>query len=199
MKWRIFELYAFSMILAPVNAPAQLSGDPAETTEHSTQWHLTPNYVKLQYAGGMGLISAGVGWEYGRRKQWESDVYLGFVPKFSTDETKMTGTLKQNFIPWNIRLKNQSVIAPLTCGAYLTAINGENFWTKAPSKYPDDYYGFMSQIRVHAFVGQRVAYKKTAVFYEFSSCDIYILSALGNRRLHLNDIVKLSLGLKMQL
>ena len=38
---------------------------------------LIPRYEKIQYAGSMGLISLGVGWDYGRKKQWETDLFLG--------------------------------------------------------------------------------------------------------------------------
>lgn len=41
---------------------------------------LIPTHTKLQYAGGMGLLSWGIGWDYGKRGQWETDLLLGFIP-----------------------------------------------------------------------------------------------------------------------
>ena len=35
---------------------------------------LIPTHTKLQYAGGMGLLSWGIGWDYGKRGQWETDL-----------------------------------------------------------------------------------------------------------------------------
>ena len=50
----------------------------------------------------MGLLSWGIGWDYGKRGQWETDLLLGFIPRFSSRHFKMTMTLKQNFIPWSV-------------------------------------------------------------------------------------------------
>lgn len=60
---------------------------------------LIPTHTKLQYAGGMGLLSWGIGWDYGKRGQWETDLLLGFIPRYSSKHFKMTMTLKQNYIP----------------------------------------------------------------------------------------------------
>lgn len=38
---------------------------------------LIPTQIVVQNAGNMGLISAGVGWKYGRRSQWETQVAVG--------------------------------------------------------------------------------------------------------------------------
>ena len=40
---------------------------------------MKPTHVKMQYAGGMGVLSTGVGWDYGKRRQWETDVLLGYL------------------------------------------------------------------------------------------------------------------------
>ena len=37
---------------------------------------MIPTHTKLQYAGGMGLLSWGIGWDYGKRGQWETDLLL---------------------------------------------------------------------------------------------------------------------------
>ena len=39
---------------------------------------IIPTHSKIQYAGNMGLLSFGTGWDYGKRNQWETDVLLGF-------------------------------------------------------------------------------------------------------------------------
>ena len=42
---------------------------------------LIPTQGVIQNAGNMGLVSCGVGWDYGRRSQWETHLLLGYVPK----------------------------------------------------------------------------------------------------------------------
>lgn len=72
---------------------------------------MTPRYTKVQFAGSMGLLSFGTGWNYGR-DHWETDVLLGFVPKYTTGHAKVTLTLKQNYIPWHIPLNEKFTIEP---------------------------------------------------------------------------------------
>ena len=69
--------------------------------DYQSFWQsLMPTYTKLQYAGGMGLLNVGAGWAYCNNRQWETDVFLGFITRYASDNAKLTLTLKQNFIPW---------------------------------------------------------------------------------------------------
>lgn len=93
-------------------------------TDHTNERLLTawqkmiPRYTKIQFAGGMGLLSAGVGWNYGHNKSWETEVLWGFVPSFSNDRTKLTMTLRENYVPWSVRLGKGWSLQPLSCGIY---------------------------------------------------------------------------------
>jgi hypothetical protein len=178
-------------------------------TKYKDKWqHLIPSYYKTQFAGGMGLISVGTGWDYGKNNQWETDVFLGFLPKYSTDRSKVTFTLKQNFIPWEIHVNHRLSINPLTCGVYLNTIFGSQYWATEPDKYPDNYYSFSTKMRFYVFAGQRFTWninprkrlyaKSLSFFYELNTNDLYLASAIPNNYLSARDIIKLSLGIKMQ-
>ena len=93
---------------------------------------LMPTYSKIQYAGGMGLVNLGLGWQYGKKDQWETDVFLGFVPRYSSDDSKITFTLKQNFIPWQTPLNKTLTLEPLTCALYFNTVFSDEFWTQQP-------------------------------------------------------------------
>jgi hypothetical protein len=171
---------------------------------------LLPTHIKLQYAGNMGVLSLGTGWDYGKHKQWETDVYLGFLPKFKSSRPKITFTLKQNYIPWRVNIRNSRFsVDPLTCGLYFNTIFGHEFWVNEPSRYPKGYYGFSSKVRTNIYVGERLTYhippkyrtiaKECTFFYEISSCDLYIVSAFTNKYLKPKDYLSLSLGIKFQL
>ena len=69
---------------------------------------LIPTHFVVQNAGNMGLISAGIGWSYGKRRQWETDLLFGYIPKHDSSRGKLTTTLKGNFIPWDIDLSGIS-------------------------------------------------------------------------------------------
>lgn len=170
---------------------------------------LIPTNMLMQFYGDMGLVSMGVGWDYGKRGEWETDLLLGVIPKYNSSETKMTLTLKQTYTPWSFYLGSHFSLEPLTCGLYFNTVFSEHFWTKEPERYPSGYYGFSTRIRSHIFLGQGLTYeiphnrrlftKAVTAFYEISSCDIYIISAFGNSYLRPSDYLKLSFGLKFQI
>lgn len=176
---------------------------------HKAWDKLIPTHAKIQFAGDMGLLSFGTGWDYGKRNQWETDILIGILPKYSTEDFKVTLTLKQNYIPWSIHAGKGFSIEPLACGFYFNSVLKGDFWSHMPERYPQKYYELPTKIRSHIFVGQRISYeidkerryraKAIALFYELSTCDIYIISRIGNSSLRPKDYLRLSFGIKMQL
>lgn len=170
---------------------------------------LIPTHTKIQYAGGMGLLSWGIGWDYGKRTQWETDVLIGFIPRYSSKQFKMTMTLKQSYIPWSTYLGKSFSLEPLTTGIYFNTVFSDEFWTSEPDRYPRGYYGFSTRIRTHIFLGQRIRFdvpekyrkfsKSITAFYEISTCDLYLVSAFNNSYLKPKDYLRLSFGLKFQI
>ena len=75
----------------------------------------------------MGVLSVGIGWDYGRNKQWETQLLLGFVPKYDSDRAKLTLTLKENFIPWRMELGKGWQFEPLECSFYVNTVFGHDF------------------------------------------------------------------------
>lgn len=177
---------------------------------YQNQWiNLIPTHTKIQYAGGMGLISLGVGWDYGKNNQWETDVFFGYLPKYTTSRSKITFTLKQNFIPWKKNINKILSFEPLACELYVNTIFDGDFWVNEPDKYPSNYYSFSTKMRFNVYIGQRFSFnipyekrlftRQITVFYELSSNDLYIVSAIGNGYLKPKDYLRLSFGLKFQL
>lgn len=168
---------------------------------------MIPTHAKLQYAGGMGLMSAGAGWDYGRRCHWETDLFAGFLPKAYSDRTHTVFTLKQSLIPWNIRLNDRFAIEPLSCGIYFTLITGNDYWVREPDSYPSHYYGFTSRLRTHICAGQRLGYRirkecplrGVSLYYELSANDLDIIAKCGNKSLDFSDTVYFSVGIRFQL
>lgn len=169
---------------------------------------MIPTHIKGQFAGGMGLASAGIGWDYGRTNQWESEVFFGILPAKYADQTHITLSLRQLYIPWDITLSERFSLEPFTCGLYLNFISGDRFWVHQPSKYPGaHYYTFSSRIRLHTCIGQRVRWnlesksslKSISLYYELSANDLNIISKMTNRELRLSDIIFFSVGVRFQL
>lgn len=176
---------------------------------YQVRWNrLVPRYQKIQYAGSMGLISVGVGWDYGRKKQWETDFFLGYLPRFDGDKGHVTMTLKENYIPWKVNIgQSRWRVEPFTASLYVNKIFGDEFWMKDPDRYPSkSYYGVATNLRFNLAFGQGVSMRFKPVglssrikfFYEFATNDLYIISYFTNKYLRVPDIFNLSVGIKLQ-
>lgn len=176
---------------------------------------LIPTHFVIQNAGNMGVLSAGIGWSYGKRRQWETDLMFGYIPKHDSSRGKLTTTLKGNFIPWSLDLAGLSAkipegrwkFQPLTTSLYLNTVYGHEFWKSQPGRYPDKYYEFMStKFRLNIALGQRLTFNipekarrrhsRISLFYEVGTCDLYIRSMFQDSSIPLKDILGLSIGLK---
>jgi len=207
----------------PASAPDTLrAAEPAGPTAESRKpldrrmhrgyegWErLIPTHLKAQYAGSMGLFSVGLGWDYGRKCRWETDVLVGYVPKYVSSRGHATLTLKQNYIPWSLHASDLFSFEPLYGGLYLNTIFGHEFWGRAPGRYPKGYYWFSTKLRIHIFWGCRATWhtgtrhnywiKSVTFFFEANTCDLYIVQAIGNDYLRAADLIGFSVGVKLQI
>ncbi|WP_372773699.1 hypothetical protein [Mangrovibacterium sp.] len=183
----------------------QLERDKKEERIRDRWARLIPRQNKLQFAGSMGMLSGSVGWYYGKKNQWETDLFLGFIPKIDNQDAHTTITLKETYTPWRLRLNDDLTYEPLTTGIYINKIFGEHFWEKLPERYPEGYYFWAVNTRFNLFMGQAITVKlnrsplfgkELSFFYEFSTNDLYLISAIGNKTISPWDIVSLSLGLR---
>ncbi len=170
---------------------------------------IIPTQHVMQFCGNMGLMSVGIGWDYGKRGQWETQLLFGFIPKYSSNNTKITMTVKQNFIPWSVTMRDRWSLEPLQCGLYLNTVFGHDFWVKQPTKYGSGYYPISTRLRPNIFIGERITMsipnnrrkyvKSVSFFYELSTNDIYILRLIRAGHSNFWDLFGLSVGIKAQL
>lgn len=175
---------------------------------YTNGWNkIIPRYSKIQFAGSMGLLSIGTGWNY-YRDHWETDLLFGIIPRNVDNNAKITLTLKQNYYPWDIHLSDKLSFAPLTCGVYINILFDREFWRSQPNKYPEKYYWFSTRFRSHIFLGERFTldlnkeksyHKSISFFYELSTCDLYLINKFGNKVLKPKDFLSLSFGIKLQI
>ncbi len=168
---------------------------------------LIPKYQIVQFAGSIGAVSVGTGWDYGKKGQWETDFLLGYLPRFSSNEGKVTLTLRENYIPWRVKLGGCWSYRPFSVSLGMNTVLDDEFWVKEPERYPAPYYKFSTRVRFLLFVGQRFAVdlgenhwcKRISFYYEVGTCDLYLISAFSNKWLRPNDILSLSFGVKFQI
>lgn len=171
------------------------------------RWNkLIPNQTTLQFAGSIGMLSAGIGWHYGRGDHWESEFLIGFLPKFQSCEAHTTFTLKQRYVPWHCKISSRWTIEPLTTGIFFNTISGDEFWKRLPDVYPNKYYTFPTKVRTNIFIGQRFRYRiphkkrilnqAISFYYEISTCDLYLVSKVTNKDFPWRDTFSLAFGLR---
>ncbi len=219
MKWNRFFISAMLLIVAA----SAMAGDSIYTSQieesrydkrvhrYRKDWaSLIPTQFVVQNAGNMGLFSVGIGWDYGKRRQWETDLLFGHIPRHDSNRGKLTITLKENLIPWSISLTDEASIEPFTASIYLNTVYGHEFWRSQPSRYPSNYYQYMStKFRWNIAFGQRLTFqipknrrkhaKSVTFLYEISTCDLYIRAKFQDSSVSLKDIIGLSLGVKLQM
>lgn len=195
------------LFLFPFSSGAQAE-EEEKVERYAHQWNrLMPKQVKLQFAGSMGMFSLGTGWNYGLNSRWETDLFMGFIPRIDDVKGHITMTLKQTYTPFQLKLNDAISYEPLTAGAYINKIFGSYFWNRLPDKYPRNYYFWATNTRFNVFVGQAFTFKRGGSFtqsnwsfyYEVNTNDLYVISAIGNREIKLNDIVSLSFGLRYRI
>ena len=217
MRWSRFVI-SMQMLLSAATAMADsiYVSFPADSRydkrvlRYRKHWAaLIPTQFVIQNAGNMGMVSAGIGWHYGKRRQWETHLLWGYIPKHESTRCKLTMTLKENYIPWSIDLKRGWSIEPLSASIYLNTVYGHEFWKSQPNRYPDDYYQFMStKFRLNIALGQQITWQiptekrrrhqSVTLFYEVSTCDLYIRAKVLEHSIPLKDIIGLSIGVKLQ-
>lgn len=201
-----------SLTLLWLSATAQTDSLGYDLRVHRYRQHwaaLIPTQFVLQNAGNMGVVSAGIGWSYGKRGQWETQLLFGYVPKYQSARGKLSMTLKENYIPWSLSLGKGVSVEPLSASLYLNTVYGHEFWQSQPGRYPDKYYEALStKLRLNVAAGQRFTYviprnrrkrvKSISLFYEIGTCDLYLRSLFIDGNHGLSDILGLSLGVKLQ-
>lgn len=216
MKKLIFSLLAAIAALLPVSA------EEPDSTAHAynsylrrlewreRQWmRLIPNLFSLQYAGGIGTISAGIGWDYGPRDKWETHLQIGYLrPRYDWPHY-WTLTLREVFTPWTFHTGRGLSVKPLYATLFVNSILHHDFWMSEPERYPHGYYGFSSRMRFHFGLGQRFSVRipperrflgrELTVFYEFSTCDLYIRQKILNKSIPWKNLFSLGLGLQWKI
>ncbi|MCM1094033.1 MAG: hypothetical protein NC421_08770 [Lachnospiraceae bacterium] len=165
---------------------------------------MIPDILVFQYAGGIGTYNLGVGWDYGKHDRWETHFLVGFIPSRYNLNHYWTTTLRECYVPWRVDVNPYIRMQPLVVQLSINSILHGDFWASEPDRYPHGYYSFSSRVRFHLGLGQRFTYKipqekrylsrEVSLYYEVSTCDLYVRQKIRNRSIPLRDIVILSVG-----
>lgn len=163
-----------------------------------------PDFYSLQYAGSIGYLSLGVGYNILKDKG-RASIHYGYLPKLNGGNFHIA-TGKFHFSPIAVKTLKRYTIRPIDFGIFLTYHFGPKFnttWSK--NRYPDDYYWWINSWRLHLALEQSVSYTpknskiKNITFYsELNTNDLYLVSFVENTKsLNLADIIKVGVGTRL--
>lgn len=112
---------------------------------------LVPDYALLQYAGSIGALSIGAGYEIGKNQKVNLEFFYSVTPKFDGDAGLDAFTVKGLFsILDSLCLSQNKKIRwnPLKVGLGLSYIADSEFFSfLSASQYPNGYYWHQSGLR----------------------------------------------------
>lgn len=171
---------------------------------------LIPDQAIVQYAGSIGYLSAGAGYDIFGNKRGNLSFHYGYVPKSKGGELHIA-TAKLAYKPWEIQLKDWGKFYPFNPGFFVSYTFHKDLSLFFPSgQYPGDYYYWSEAIRPHLSFSTELDVKPPEVlkntgiramgFYiEANTNDFYLINYLQNMSaLRLDDIFQLGLGLRVK-
>ena len=199
---RAFILMLFSSLLTGLSAFSM--SDPGDSTR-SRRWYI-PHYVPVQFAGNIGFISTGAGYN-STRKDYQLALMYGHVPRSLAHTTIHTITAKNNFPLLYHTLKNNQTIIPYL-GLGLTLEVGGNAFFKMPSHFPESYYDFPKNVHVIAYGGARLQrifsddirlLRGIEVYAEGGTVDVYLWYKTMSDNIKFRQIFSLAVGVNLLL
>lgn len=153
-------------------------------------------YYKAQFAGNLGLISAGAGYNF-PDSRFLTDINLGYLPKHINGVRVITFSIKPSFDL--IKGKVKSTDAAWYLGIALNYSIGRNIHGSMPDYYPLDYYR-PNAFHFNPFTGGRMSLNSKKknnlfIFAELGTVDYEMWFALINRNIYITDIVNLAVGI----
>lgn len=192
---RIKEIFIVSIIgLFFCNSYAQ------ETISVKEKSWYVPDYVKAQFAGNIGLISVGAGYQLFDKVLY-SELLYGFVPKSASKADNIhLITIKNTFPLYRKKIGENLTITPIA-GIATTLDIGTNSFTTLPSKYPDGYY-FPTAVHftlyggalVHKDFNKPKFFKGVDFYLEFGTVETYLWYAITLKEVDLLDVFSADIG-----
>lgn len=152
-----------------------------------------PKYHAERAAATFTLKENYVPWSFGiGRRSW-------------AQKRSATYTGSNQPLPWNRR--SRLSIEPIIGTIFINTIFNDEFWVHEPEKYNSgDYYRFPSKVRLHVGIGSRLTYNvprehrkrfdRISGYYELSTYDLAIISAVPNKKISASDILCLGVGVQ---
>lgn len=174
----------------------------ASTSGDTSPW--MPDFLRMQYAGQAGMISAGSGYSWWHRRAEVSANY-GYVPLLVADRRVHVLSERNAFSPGEFSLGKRLALAPVVAGVTANVTLGNRYQLFLP-KAQRDYY-WPDALYFWFFAGPRIGYRPAGpgMFkgigsqLEVGTINQYIRSYRDNKDVALEDILSLSLSAQIYL
>jgi len=168
------------------------------------KWFM-PTHAITQFAGDLGFISVGVGYNLNKNKL-TIDFLVGYLPESIGEINLITLNTKTSYRPWFISGFNKNhYFVPVNMGLYSTYAFGEQYTKLVGENYPDNYYWWTTRTRYGISMGQSIFYKfKTNInigamelYYEIGTNDFLLYSFFENEEINIFDISHFDFGFRI--
>jgi hypothetical protein len=171
----------------------------SDVSEGRKPW-MVPDYIRTQYAGNIGLISVGVGFNV-FDDNLQVDLLYGYVPTSVANLDVHNITVKTNTVLYNARISSDCTISPLLIGFSLSLALGDSYFVSVPGRYPANYY-WPTALRLGLYIGSKIHRTLDNTFglsgidfyFEAGTVDIYLRNYLQSDHIDLWDIVSFGAG-----
>ena len=185
--------------------PTKTYAQYSKKNDSANSARFLPDYVKLQFAGGIGLLSAGVGYSFFKEKL-EVSYFYGYVPKGVSIDDLHSVSLQVTAKFLRFKVNPNIEIVPLNIGWFIHHTFGNEYWITLPSHYPAEYYWWAPGRNSGVFLGGEIKKKilnsrspvsGLAFYARLGSRGLYLSSKVGNSTIQLRDIIEFGFGVAL--
>jgi hypothetical protein len=173
----------------------------SEDTLHIKPSWFVPDHFKLQYAGLIGFMSLGAGYDLSPR--YDLTLFYGVLSNTlgGSSVRVHTVSLKNSWDLFKPRLLGN--VTP-KAGVSINWGHTNNTFRRLPPHYPESYY-FQNKVHLAPFWGlewqlplsSRHVFKSIGIYGEMSTLDAYLLEFMRTQYVSLDKIWNLALGITL--
>ncbi|MBI9068435.1 MAG: hypothetical protein JEZ09_14160, partial [Salinivirgaceae bacterium] len=183
---------------------SRISASASNLGRELVQGTLFPDQFKVQFAGNVGVVSAGFGYNTFGGKM-TSMLMLGYAPKFISNADIVTVIQKNTFRGRNFKISKLQRIYPIA-GFSINIETGRNSFLTLPDDYPEGYYGtnaityaIFTGLTFQGKINHKTFVKQLEYYCEIGTLGTYVYYNIMRKEYLNPDILSLALGVNIKL
>lgn len=189
-----------NIFIAPIVLLFFMQTSAQEPIAKEKSWYV-PDYAKVQFAGNIGFVSVGVGYQLFKKVLY-SELLYGYVPEAVSKADRIhLLTIKNTFPIYRKEIGNNLTITPIA-GLTTTYEIGTNSFTTLPSIYPEGYYvpnafhfTLFAGALIHKDFTDSKIIKGVDFYMEVGTVETYLWYNITSTEVSLSDTFSTSVGI----